>query len=208
MPLTAVELWALPESEKIQHQLEVDYLYDKIPRNEREKVKEEAVRCGQREAEALKKKYPHTLLEEILTELNIEVIFERLPLTDEFASVAYFQLPNQLVINKTLILEAEVICTQKKSELPVEVLTYLNPSFWLEVVMAHELFHYLQQQKPALMVNTYRVKLWQIPFYTHTSPIAALSEIGATAFAKVLLGLEHYPAFLENLLVEHLTENI
>lgn len=68
------------------------------------------------------------------------------------------------------------------------------------IILAHELFHAVEEQNPDIYTRSEKVELWRKPF-SNRSSIACLSEIAAMAFAKRLLDLPFNPYALDVLLV-------
>lgn len=71
------------------------------------------------------------------------------------------------------------------------------------VLVAHELFHYLEEQKSAIETRHMRVKVKRLGFWSgYVCPYMA-SEIAAFAFAKCLLQLSFHPRLLELISLYH-----
>ena len=68
------------------------------------------------------------------------------------------------------------------------------------ILLAHELFHAVELQNPAIYTRTETVELWRKPF-SNRSRLLCLSEMAAMAFAKTLLDLSWSPYVLDVLLV-------
>jgi len=68
------------------------------------------------------------------------------------------------------------------------------------IILAHELFHAVEEANPDIYTRTEKIELWRKPF-SNKSCIVCLSEIAAMAFAKQLLGLDFNPYALDVLLV-------
>ena len=68
------------------------------------------------------------------------------------------------------------------------------------IILAHELFHAVEEANPDIYTRTEKIELWHKPF-SNKSCIVCLSEIAAMAFAKQLLGLDFNPYALDVLLV-------
>ena len=70
-----------------------------------------------------------------------------------------------------------------------------------EVLIAHEIFHYLEEQHADIMYSRQKtVRLWKLFNYEHRSTINATSEIAAMAFAKELCLISFVPQALDVLL--------
>ena len=67
-----------------------------------------------------------------------------------------------------------------------------------DIVLAHEIFHYIEEIKPDLYSNTKKIDLWSLgKFYTHTSTLIAPGEISGMAFCRELLQLDTDPNILD-----------
>ena len=67
------------------------------------------------------------------------------------------------------------------------------------ILLAHELFHAVEERNPTIYTRTEKVELWRKPF-SNKSRIVCLSEIAAMAFARRLLRLDFHPYLLDVLL--------
>lgn len=173
-------------------QLREDRLFDKIPKQDYALILDNTTEYAKKQAKELLEKYPLSSIEEIVQSLSLKLSYEELPLAKEFMSVGYFELPNKIVVNEAL---KENDAFFKKMNL--DELTFDSAS---KIIIAHELFHYLQTEDTNCFINSYEVVLWKLGKYKHRSKVSSLAEIGAMVFAKELLNLEFYPAFFELLL--------
>lgn len=88
-------------------------------------------------------------------------------------------------------------CLEKAMELGI---LRLSRDQLERIILAHELFHAVEEQNPDIYTRTEKIELWRKPF-SNRSSIACLSEIAAMAFAKRLLNLPFNPYVLDVLLV-------
>lgn len=63
----------------------------------------------------------------------------------------------------------------------------------LDMLLAHELFHVLQAQKPGLYVNEKHLQLRKIGRFRQMSRLVSLEDVAAMSFAKEMLRLEASP---------------
>lgn len=120
------------------------------------------------------------------------------PIAPEFTTVGYFETPNEIFVNRYFARYDE-----QAEAAGMPLLRYVS---WREVVIAHELFHYLDETKKAVPQQDYRLKLWQLGPYTHQTELSVLREISAMAFAQKLTDWPFYPGRLSAMLVK-LTRN-
>ncbi len=184
---------ALPE-ETIQFvQLKEDRFFSKIPSEEYRCLIHKASDCGKLAAQRMLEQNPSLSLAEMIGKLGIELSFSEMTVDKMFASVGYFESPNKIIINSKI--------HEQESFFENNELSWLKYSEWKNIVIAHELFHYFQEQDKTLFINNYKLPLWRIGPYQHKTKLGSLSEIAATAFAKKLLSLTFYPGFLEYLIL-------
>ncbi|WP_321386720.1 hypothetical protein [uncultured Enterococcus sp.] len=144
---------------------------------------------GNRLGIQLKQDFPELLPSEIAELFGVDVLYKEYTIHESFTSIGYFEIPNQIVVNKKL--------KEKDSYFKEQGLPEMQFKNWKEIVIAHELFHYIQEQTPELFVNQYRIELWKLGPYHHQSSFSLLGELAGMAFAKSLLSLDFYPGMIE-----------
>lgn len=73
---------------------------------------------------------------------------------------------------------------------------FLIPGRVKTLLLAHELYHFLENRTPTIFTESYRFKLWNIGPFAYKSQLIALSEIGATAFAKAICMIDYNPCII------------
>lgn len=179
---------AIPKETQMLLKLREDRFFDKIPPQEVAEIIEKAAQSGGKLAGELKQKYPDMDVRKIAEALGLEVREKELPIDEQFVSVGYFEAPRLIVINRKM---------HEMDPFYHEEYPWLAAYPWEDIAIAHEMFHYFQEQQAVDFVETYRVPLWKLGPYTHKTPIASLGEIAAMNFAEVLLTLDFYPGYLE-----------
>lgn len=144
---------------------------------------------GERVGKQLKQDFPELLPSEIAELFGVNVMYKEYTIHESFTSIGYFEIPNQIVVNRKLEEKDDYFKEQGLPEMQFNV--------WKEIVIAHELFHYIQEQTPELFVNQYRVELWKLGPYHHQSSFSLLGELAGMAFAQALLALDFYPGQIE-----------
>lgn len=144
---------------------------------------------GERIGKQLKQDFPELLPSEIAELFGVNVMYKEYTIHESFTSIGYFEIPNQIVVNRKLEEKDDYFKEQGLPEMQFNV--------WKEIVIAHELFHYIQEQTPELFVNQYRVELWKLGPYHHQSSFSLLGELAGMAFAQALLALDFYPGQIE-----------
>lgn len=70
-----------------------------------------------------------------------------------------------------------------------------------QMLLAHELFHFLQGKDPTLYVNQEQIVLWKLLGYERKSRILSLEEVASMAFAQRLLGMAVNPYIYDVLML-------
>jgi hypothetical protein len=70
-----------------------------------------------------------------------------------------------------------------------------------DVLIAHEMFHFIEGQNQDIYTKNTKIKLWKLGPIKYHSGIVALGEIAAMSFAKELLSLTYYPNLFDILLL-------
>lgn len=87
-------------------------------------------------------------------------------------------------------------------ELEQEGLTLIRSDQLRDILIGHELFHYLELMNTNhIYTRTMKLKLWSFLFYTHYSTIRTLGEIAGMYFTKRLNHLSCSPFLLDILLI-------
>lgn len=69
-----------------------------------------------------------------------------------------------------------------------------------DLILGHEIFHYLEEEDPGIYTRTEKIRLWSILGFENRSTIRALSEIAGMYFSKKLNGFPYSPFALDILL--------
>ena len=69
-----------------------------------------------------------------------------------------------------------------------------------DLILGHEIFHYLEEEDEAIYTRTEKIRLWKILGFENRSTIRALSEIAGMYFSKKLNGFPYSPFALDILL--------
>lgn len=189
-----VKLLNISDYDYYKYLLNQDPIRQKIDENKVDYLIYESVKCGEEEAYKLVNKYNNQDVFNIVKEMNLNIENTN---SSETGYYGYFEEPNKIVIYNNSIEEAFEFF---KNE--TDILT--SKEYIERVVLAHELFHYIEYKKPDLFINTYKIKLWSIFKYTRRSNIVYLGEIAAMAFANKLIGKKTYSHVLDYILLYNL----
>lgn len=171
-----------------------DPLKGKVSQEEKEEIIQDALQCGIDASRELKEKYGTCSVDEYIAKLNISLTYKESHNGLEYIYFGTYQKPDQMTIYKDNIQKGQDLVTEEKME------AFGNVDFQ-DVVKAHELFHYFEEEKKELYVNTHKITLWRLGKYEHKSKLISQSEIASMAFARELLGLDFSPNVLDVVLL-------
>lgn len=150
--------------------------------------------CGKEWAVRMRKKFQTSSPKEIAVKMGLKISSSDTYAGGNQLVFAQFTRPDQITIYMDCIRRASRLREESGCDL-------LDKERLFNVLLAHELFHAIEEQySDEIYTMTEKVELWRKPF-SNRSPIACLSEIGAMAFARELLGLDTSPYMLDVLLV-------
>ncbi|NLM68537.1 MAG: hypothetical protein GX177_00850 [Firmicutes bacterium] len=181
---------ALSEQDFAYYRISQDPIKGRIPAGEAEEIIMCSIRCGRSEAEKLRDRSGSTGVDEIAKDLGIIVEHREEQSALDYVYFGLFEAPNKIVIYDNNIEKAAAV-------LEVLNISSLQGDF-PEIVLAHEIFHFLEEQDQTLYTNTKIIDLWSLGrWYTHSSKLICASEIAAMSFAKTLLDLQFDPNILD-----------
>ena len=128
-------------------------------------------------------------VEQLVAYLKLNVEFREEKIEEYFAIIGFFESPNRIVVNN--------VYRQNDAFWLARGLPECTFERWSQVVIAHEAFHAIQEQKK-LDLSEFETELWQFAGFKKRSPITALIEVVANYFAQYYTGFELYPALLDN----------
>lgn len=138
-----------------------------------------ALECGKQQADKIFEIYGDIKPEELAQKLNLKVEYPQMPQAKSRILFAEFAEPNTVRVYKDGLEKGALI--NKSETMPK----------WLpegteikDILIAHELYHVLEQRDKSIWSESYRISLWKIGPVENKSPIAVLSEIAAMAFAE------------------------
>lgn len=148
-----------------------------------------AVQCGREWADRMARQYGSREPDALARTMGIRVHTAATPAGGGQVLFAQFVQPDEITIFTDCLDKAEAL----GGILPERELLR-------GILLAHELFHAVEEQNEDIYTRTEKIELWRKPF-SNRSCIVCLSEIAAMAFAKQLLGLSFNPYALDVLLV-------
>jgi len=185
------ETWGLYEFTK-------DMLRNKIDNKEKMEIVIKSIECGKFWAQEMKAKIG---LEMCTSKKATELAnFLGLTINERVGKPTKFRMVfAQFVSDKTIEIMIEPIenytkLVSKSKKLP-------HADIVREVLIAHEIFHFIEDQHQEEMYPHQKtIKLWKLFNYEHRSTVMAASEIAAMAFAKEICSVDFVPQILDVLL--------
>ena len=138
----------------------------------------ESIRCGQYHAQALIKKHGRTTSNEYAEKLGLDVTFADRPNDGGFVIFAQYKPPKGIWIFNDSIKKAEVTLKLNPD------ISFLSKVDIQNVLIAHELFHYIEHITPDIYTKSEKIELWSFGPFSNKSSISCLSEIAGMKFAK------------------------
>ncbi|QQK08076.1 hypothetical protein [Miniphocaeibacter halophilus] len=189
-----IRLLEVSDYDYYRYLLNQDPIRKKIDEDTVDYLISKSVKCGEDEANKILGKYNNDDIFNIVKEMNLNIVFTD---SSETGYYGYFEEPNKIVIYNNSI-EGAFNFFEKYTDISI------NKEYIEKVVLAHELFHYVEYKNPNLFINTYKIELWSILKYTRRSNIVYLGEIAAMAFANKLIGKNTYSHILDYILLFNL----
>ncbi len=171
-----------------------DPLKGKVTSELRKEMINKANECGKIEALKLKEKYKDVSIVNIIKKMGLEVIKKDSNITDSYIMFACYNSPNKITIfneNKRLV---ENFINENKLKNKLKNIDIES------VLLAHELFHHIEEKSEDIYTKNTKIVLWRIGPYKYKSGLISIGEIAAMSFAKEILSL-HYNPYLFDVLM-------
>lgn len=184
-----------------QYAFSRDPLNGKVSDELRREIIEKANECGKKEAIKLKEKYEDVPIRKIIKMMDLEFIEKDSSETESYIMFACYNSPNKITIFKrNKVLVEEFI---KENNLNSK-LEYIDVE---SMLLAHELFHHIEENNKDIYTKNEKVVLWKIGKYKYKSGLVCIGEIAAMAFAKELLSISYNPYVFDILMLYPHDEN-
>lgn len=164
-----------------------DPLNGKVKEEQRVTMIENANTCGIEQGRKLRAQYGNSSIKEIANHLGLNIKYEDSDGTDSYITFAKFNYPNNITIFEGNIKKANAFIEENQLE---ELLGEVDIS---EMLLAHEIFHYIEEQEPTIYTRTEKIQLWKLGPLRNQSTLMAIGEIAAMAFAKELMQITYSP---------------
>lgn len=164
----------------------------------REEIIEKSLQCGYDEADKVLSRFGKTIgnidISMLANDMGITVKTAKAQNAMDYIYFGTYEEPGIIILYVEIIKKGEILI----SECQISGLQGINLT---DIILAHEIFHYIEAKTPDLYVNTYRIKLWKLGPYTHKSKLICAGEIAGMAFVRRLLNLRFCPNVLDVLLL-------
>lgn len=184
-------LYDYPDTAYYKFLLDQDPIRGKIEDEKIDWLIERAVKCGEEEADKVLNKYENSDLFEIAEKLGVDVLY-----TDslETGYYGYFEEPKKIVIYNNSI-EKAMNFLKKNTNISIE------EKDLKKIILGHELFHFIEYEKPELFTNTFKIDLWSMFKYKRSSTVIYLGEIAGMAFVNKIINRKTYLPLLDYILL-------
>lgn len=191
--------------EKLVHLFTIDdYIYSlyatyedpisgKIDDINREEIIQTSLKVGKDLADIKVKEFPNKSVTQRIQRHSIELVIEEDKENTKFVYFGTYEHKGPITLYKGNISKSERLLNK-------EEIDWLTVDEVSDIVLAHELFHFYEDEYPDLYTNTKEINLWKLGPYQHKSKLICPSEIAAMAFTKQLLNLDYNPGAINYLL--------
>lgn len=170
-----------------------DPISGKIDDTNREEIIQTSLKVGRDLADKVLEESPNKSVADRIEAHNIELVIEEDKENTKFVYFGTYEHKGPITLFKGNISKSERLL--KKEEVD-----WLSVDKVSDIVLAHELFHFYEDEYPDLYTNTKEINLWKLGPYQHKSKLICPSEIAAMSFTKQLLNLDFNPGAINYLL--------
>lgn len=172
------ELFKLNDYNFAMYQVYSDPIYRKIPVNDIDFIINKSIKCGQKEADKILLAYKiqdyktqdnksRLDIYRLIRDLYIKIKEEPGDNSIDLIYFASFEEPSSITLYLNPIYYGEELVEKYKIKELLDIKLK-------EIILAHEIFHYIEANNKYLFVNQYNVKLWRLGPYTHKSHLISL----------------------------------
>lgn len=171
---------------------------DRLERKIKDDVKsyliQQSLEVGKKEANLLKEKFPTASPLNIIESLGLKLEHKDEENIDTQSGVHYvllgcYESPDQIMICDKTIGRLQRYLEETEHPIFSEISVK-------DIVLAHEIFHYIEEQKEDLFTNRFQVDVFSVGPFRKKSTVLCAGEIAGMTFAKTLLNLPFEPAIL------------
>ncbi|RDU38160.1 hypothetical protein DRW41_00900 [Neobacillus piezotolerans] len=177
-----------------------DPLNRKVIDHVKQDLIEKAIECGKHQAVQVRQNYPNHSIKEIAAKMNTKISVKDSYGTENYIMFACYNSPDSITLFKDNIELVNKLIQEHQLEQMLEEVDVE------ELLIAHELFHYIEEHDADIFTKNMKITLWKLGKFEYKSRLAALSEIAAMQFAKEMLTLRFNPFVFDVLMLFPLNE--
>lgn len=175
------KLIGLDDKDYGKYHVSIDPIEGKITKDLREEIIENSLRCGYEEADKVLNKFnkrsENLDIFQLAKELGITIKIQEAQNALEYIYFGTYEEPAIVTLYSDNIRKGEELVAKHE----IQDLQGVN---LMEIILAHEIFHFIESKNKNLFINTFRIKLWKLGPYTHTSELICTGEIAGMAFTS------------------------
>jgi hypothetical protein len=176
-----------------------DFLRDRIPLDQRERMIKEAIACGEKYADIAFEETGEREPDKIAQKLSLQVVEKNQPMTEKRALFAQFTEPDLVELMTEPMKKYEELLSLEDTEQEGLRLPSLDKVH--NLILAHEIFHYYEGRDEAtIYTRNEKIHLWSFWKWHNDSTIRALGEIAAMTFSRKINNTLYSPFLLDVLL--------
>lgn len=188
------EILEVPDGKWWESIFRRDPMYDRLDNFQKAHFTDYGLKCGLDYAIHIKDRYQDKQLSEIVEILGIDIQHKMTYGIDGLLVFAQFSSPKTITL---FMRNLELFNDYIKKIQVSDILLSLNPE---ELLIAHELFHFFEENDPKLKQTDVRFQSFKLGPIELTSKLIAVSEIAAMNFAKEITNSVVNPCVLDILL--------
>ena len=181
------ELLQLTDEDWARYAFLSEPLVNRISLEKRNQYSQETTLDAIRLAQDIRRQFGNVSTEQLLRHLNINYVVKSAQDGGGFSMFACFEEPNTITVFRDNADATDKLIDENGLR---ESLGNIRT---VDVLIAHELYHFLEFTRGDVYSVQQRMKVWQVGPFKNISRIKCLGEIGAMSFARELLGLTYSP---------------
>jgi hypothetical protein len=190
-----LKLKSITEEEWSTYAFSRDPIGRKISKEKQMELTRKANECGKEQADKLLVRFGKAEVLEYANQLGLKITEKDSEGTESYIVFANFNYPDKITIyNKNVEYMKKMIADEHLEDL----LEHVDIT---SMLLAHEMFHYMEGQDKNIFTQREKVELWSIGRFNNRSKIIAIGEIAAMSFAKELLNISYNPYIFDTLML-------
>lgn len=177
------------------------YIFSRDPLNRKVNPKQRmdmirnAMQCGKEKAAELRKQFGNLSVSDYAKKLDLKISFEDSYGSENYIVFARFNYPDKVTIYKGNVDKVNKLILEHDMQDMMEHVIVEN------VLLAHEMFHFLEEKDNFIYTRTEKIELWKIGPFHYQSKLMAIGEIAAMAFARELNGISYNPYLFDAIML-------